>query len=498
MFRYGTSGFRYNVDQMINMSEKLGYGIGALYKEMIQNADMPIKTAHTIGIGLMITASHNLAEDNGVKIVGWDGHIIDQKYEKFLEEIVNSVEFHQIQLKNLSKIKLIIGRDTRPSGIVIMRGIIKGIKMIGDCEIIDCGIMTTPQFHTTVREINMNQSTDQNYYVNLMRNLIIGNKINMDGLMIDCANGCGTLTMEKILTNEDETIYGGLDLIHTLTDIPNELNRNCGSDYLMNNPIEYHKQLIEMGKTDWGRLCGSFDGDADRLICWTYDLDRIYLMDGDHMILLILRYVLEILRQSNDRWTIGICCTGYSNGGMLNKVNQIANQDDQHMISVKIVPTGVKHLIKEAKNYDIGIYFEPNGHGSVLINRTDQIVELERLKDLSNQLVGDAIGLIIGIKYMLDEMGFSVWDMFRLYERLESKTYRLAVSDRNLYKTTWDGTKLLEPIEISQKIDTLLEQFKSHRAFLRPSGTENCLRLYVEGYDLDSVENLANMIKNIV
>ena len=30
------------------------------------------------------------------------------------------------------------------------------------------------------------------------------------------------------------------------------------------------------------------------------------------------------------------------------------------------VPTGVKHLHHKAKEFDIGVYFEANGHGTVL------------------------------------------------------------------------------------------------------------------------------------
>lgn len=33
-------------------------------------------------------------------------------------------------------------------------------------------------------------------------------------------------------------------------------------------------------------------------------------------------------------------------------------------------PTGVKHLHHKALEYDIGVYFEANGHGSVLFSET--------------------------------------------------------------------------------------------------------------------------------
>ncbi len=37
-------------------------------------------------------------------------------------------------------------------------------------------------------------------------------------------------------------------------------------------------------------------------------------------------------------------------------------------LEVASTPTGVKHLHKKAEQYDIGIYFEANGHGTILFN----------------------------------------------------------------------------------------------------------------------------------
>lgn len=34
-------------------------------------------------------------------------------------------------------------------------------------------------------------------------------------------------------------------------------------------------------------------------------------------------------------------------------------------VEVASVPTGVKHLHHRAQSYDIGVYFEANGHGTV-------------------------------------------------------------------------------------------------------------------------------------
>lgn len=39
-------------------------------------------------------------------------------------------------------------------------------------------------------------------------------------------------------------------------------------------------------------------------------------------------------------------------------------------IEVAVTPTGVKYLHEEAVKFDIGIYFEANGHGTVLFSKS--------------------------------------------------------------------------------------------------------------------------------
>lgn len=51
-----------------------------------------------------------------------------------------------------------------------------------------------------------------------------------------------------------------------------------------------------------------------------------------------------------------------------------------------LTPPGVKYLHHEAKAFDIGIYFEANGHGTVLFKPT----LLQRLQDMDPEQVGAA------------------------------------------------------------------------------------------------------------
>ena len=45
----------------------------------------------------------------------------------------------------------------------------------------------------------------------------------------------------------------------------------------------------------------------------------------------------------------------------------VSDLNDKNIKTIS-VPTGVKNLHHEALKFDIGIYFESNGHGTILIN----------------------------------------------------------------------------------------------------------------------------------
>lgn len=39
------------------------------------------------------------------------------------------------------------------------------------------------------------------------------------------------------------------------------------------------------------------------------------------------------------------------------------------MLFLQVTPTGVKYLHEAAHRYDVGVYFEANGHGTVLFSK---------------------------------------------------------------------------------------------------------------------------------
>lgn len=70
--------------------------------------------------------------------------------------------------------------------------------------------------------------------------------------------------------------------------------------------------------------------------------------------------------------------TAYANGASTQFMR------DQLGLQVATTPTGVKYLHEEAVKFDIGIYFEANGHGTVLFS--DPL--LHRLNKVWSQILG--------------------------------------------------------------------------------------------------------------
>lgn len=61
---------------------------------------------------------------------------------------------------------------------------------------------------------------------------------------------------------------------------------------------------------------------------------------------------------------LGLVQTAYANGASTAYINEKLG------VPVACAKTGVKHLHHMALQFDIGVYFEANGHGTVIFSKT--------------------------------------------------------------------------------------------------------------------------------
>lgn len=153
--------------------------------------------------GVMISASHNPYQDNGIKFFNQDGY-------KLSDEVELEIEHY---LEKLEDIPVYAGGDI--------------------------GTILT-------------YKNAANFYVEFLKNSI---STNLEGLniVLDCANGAATTVAPTLFESLGATV-------HVLSASPDGVNINveCGSTH----PEELQRKVVEL-KADLGL---AFDGDADRLI----------------------------------------------------------------------------------------------------------------------------------------------------------------------------------------------------------------------------------------
>lgn len=68
------------------------------------------------------------------------------------------------------------------------------------------------------------------------------------------------------------------------------------------------------------------------------------------------------------------------------------------------------------------------------------------------------------------------------------------IQDKSIIKCNDDETRVVEPISIQKIIDEKITKYKNGRSFVRPSGTENAVRVYAEASTKEEAIELSKEI----
>ena len=548
-FSYGTAGFR--TEATLLRSTCFRAGAFAAARAMAHGG----KTT-----GMVVTASHNPGRDNGVKLVEPDGGTLPMALERTAEMLANAGDDDAVaQIEALREAakrveeeepppppptttteeaktpRVLVARDTRESGRALADETLAGVRAMG-VEAVDCGIATTPQLHYYVLATNSGApDSEHDYYARLAAGYAAlteeeeeeededvetierapGSRVDASPpLVIDCADGVGAQKL-KLLGDAVEPYGLTFDLRNRGDAADSSLNDGCGSDYVQK--MKAPPKRGDFGSLKSGTRCVSVDGDADRLIYFeTREDGDVDLFDGDQIAVLIATHLNELVESAAPFLTdvtVGVVQTAYANGASTRHLVETLGS------APVCVPTGVKHLHHAAEQLDIGVYFESNGHGTALFSETtkkkieDATVEalvqrsmphvkallaLAHCQRCINPAVGDAMSGILLVEGILRRLKST--KLPRPYADLPSRQTKIVVPDRTKIKTEDAERRVREPKSLQDAIDEALRARAatdaSVRAFVRPSGTEDCVRLYVEGEQVESVDVLTARIRD--
>jgi phosphoglucosamine mutase len=347
--------------------------------------------------GIMLSASHNSFEDNGIKFFNCKGDKLSVEAEKEIEEIF----YNEDIIKENQCTHEAIGKAKRINDVI------------------------------------------GRYIISIKSSFPTALSLSGVRIVLDCANGAAYKVAPTILEELDA------DLI-TLSDEPNGININeeCGALH----PKQLGKKVLEY-RADIGI---ALDGDADRLVVVDENGDVI---DGDKLL-----GALAVYLKSEGKLKGGCVATVMSNKALEDYL-------ESNDISLLRSNVGDKYVLEVMKKDGYNFGGEQSGH--IIFN------EIAKTGDgLASAL--QVLAMIIKSK----KSASKVLNPFDLYPQL---LVNLRVDEKI-------------PLEEIDGLEELLQGFRDQglRDLIRYSGTENKIRLLLEGKDQKVVEECMNQLEKFV
>ncbi len=347
-----------------------------------------ITKQHSFDIGIMVTASHNPYQDNGIKFFNSYGQKFSIKDE---EQIVG-------YLNKNSK------RTTTHSE-----------------------IGTTIYSKDSIQE-----------YIKFITDTFDGLDLSDLRIVIDCANGAfSDLIKEALNVFSANVTY--------LSNTPNgiNINDNCGVIYPLGLSNEVRQNKADLGI--------AFDGDGDRVLICDENGD---IVDGDHLIGFIAKYTDKIDRVA------------------ITETSNLAIDAFLSKLGVKVIRTAVgdKFISALVASGEATLGGEKSGH--IIVNE--------------KQPTGDGLLVALTVISLLKTTKKRASLVMRPFELAPSVSRNVLVNDKSVVESKAMKDKLAS----YANDDTI-------RVLVRASGTENVIRIIVEGKDSSKIKLVADELEEI-
>lgn len=380
-------------------------GLTSIGLNVIETGPMPtpavayLTQSMRCGFGIMISASHNLYEDNGIKVFDEFGRKLSLEAESKIEKIYNNqktIDKHQQTGINIGKAK------------------------------------------------RMDDVTGR-YIVSIKSSFPI--ELNLQGLKIvlDCANGAAYKVGPTILQEL------GAEVV-SIGDKPNGININdkCGATAPQMLAQEVIKHKADIG------IC--LDGDADRLVLVDENGD---VVDGDKLL-----GILSVYLKQNNKLPHNVCVsTIMSNMALENYLNQ-------NDILLKRTQVGDKYVLELMRKMGYKFGGEPSGH----------IV----FKDISK--TGDGLAAALqALAYFITSKHKKASEAFNPFELYPCESISFKIKNKKPLKDIKELQKIIDEINNN-----------SLREVIRYSGTENKIRILIEGKNKANVDRYATKVATLL
>uniref|UniRef100_A0A7N9CKW9 Phosphoglucomutase 3 n=1 Tax=Macaca fascicularis TaxID=9541 RepID=A0A7N9CKW9_MACFA len=314
-------------------------------------------------------------------------------------------------------------------------------------------------------------------------------------LKVDCANGIGALKLREM----EHYFSQGLSVQLFNDGSKGKLNHLCGADF-----VKSHQKPPQGMEIKSNERCCSFDGDADRIVYYYHDADgQFHLIDGDKIATLISSFLKELLVEIGESLNIGVVQTAYANGSSTRYLEEVMKVLNHCCLTVIYWNIG-HHKAQQFHNdqgwwgqalFSTAVEMKIKQSAEQLEDKKRKAAKmLENIIDLFNQAAGDAISDMLVIEAILALKGLTVQQWDALYTDLPNRQLKVQVADRRVISTTNAERQAVTPPGLQEAINDLVKKYKLSRAFVRPSGTEDVVRVYAEADSQESADHLAHEV----
>lgn len=338
--------------------------------------------------GVVISASHNPSECNGIKLFDCNGYKVSEEVENFVERKLFQPVYNSFNKVGTYKFK--------------------------------------------------------NEFINLYKDNILSEKLNLDGLKIvlDCANGASYKIAKELFLKMGAKVIAINNKNEGI-----KINDNCGA--LAPNSLI---QEVLKNKADIGF---AFDGDADRIICCS---EKGELLDGDDIL-----YILACNMQNSSDAIVGTSMTNKAlENALLKKGKKLLRAD-----------VGDKYVVEMMKNNNLILGGEPSGH--IVIH--------------NHSTTGDGVlcGLLLSDIVKRKNKPISQLVNYKKYPQI---IINIPVIDKY---------RILNSDKLSSEILSLQQNFSNKgRVLVRASGTENKIRIMCEHLSYNTALHSAKSLEEMI
>lgn len=266
-------------------------------------------------------------------------------------------------------------------------------------------------------------------------------------VVIDGANGAASGLVKRIFGEKFD-----VSAIHCSPDGQN-INLDCGSTHLT--------ALARTVKAEKANLGVAFDGDSDRALFVDEKGNEI---DGDHVIaMLAVDFKQRGLLKNNS-----VVTTVMSNLGFVNAMKREG-------VDLVTTVVGDRNVLSEMIHRGSVIGGEQSGHVILLDSNT----------------TGDGIITAVSVLNLMRRSGKKLSELAKVFKKYPQVLINVRVTgDKNLYRS--------DP-EIVGAIKEYEKKFLNRgRVLVRPSGTENIVRVMIEGENGDEISEAAESLSSLI